>query len=421
VGVTTTRSDAGLEAGLPGPGDGAPEPIPPRRPLADRALAERVRAVPPSGIRRFFDILATMDDVISLGVGEPDFDTPPQIVEAGVRSLRSGRTHYTSNYGTIELRRALADHLQRRYGVGYDPARELLITVGASEAVDLALRATCDPGDEVVLHEPSYVSYVPAVVFAGGVVRHVATRLDDDFALDPAEVEKAITPRTKALFLGYPCNPTGAVLPDDVQDELARIAERHDLLVYSDEIYDRLAYGSYRHRAFSSLPGMHDRTILAGGFSKAYAMTGWRVGYLAAPAAILEGIVKVHQYGIMSASTTAQDAALVAITATEKDVERMVAEYDRRRRMFVDGLNKLGLRTFEPRGAFYAFPQISSTGLDSETFAQRLLVEERVAVVPGNAFGPSGEGHVRACYATSYEQLEEALDRIGRFVERHRA
>jgi aminotransferase len=392
-----------------------------RAPLADRALSQRVKAVPPSGIRRFFDILATMDDVISLGVGEPDFDTPPQIVEAGVRSLRSGRTHYTSNYGTIELRRALADHLQRRYGVGYDPARELLITVGASEAVDLALRATCDPGDEVILHEPSYVSYVPSIVFAGGSVRHVATRLEDDFALDPAEVEKQITPRTKALFLGYPCNPTGAVLPDDVQDELARIAERHDLLVYSDEIYDRLAYGSYRHRAFSSLPGMRDRTILAGGFSKAYAMTGWRVGYIAAPAAILEGILKVHQYGIMSAPTTAQDAALVALTAGEADVERMLAEYDRRRRMFVEGLNKLGLRTFEPRGAFYAFPQISSTGMDSETFAQNLLVEERVAVVPGNAFGPSGEGHVRACYATSYEQLEEALERIGRFAERHRA
>jgi aminotransferase len=392
-----------------------------RAPLADRALSQRVKAVPPSGIRRFFDILATMDDVISLGVGEPDFDTPPQIVEAGVRSLRSGRTHYTSNYGTIELRSALADHLKRRYGVGYDPARELLITVGASEAVDLALRATCDPGDEVILHEPSYVSYVPSIVFAGGSVRHVATRLEDDFALDPAEVEKQITPRTKALFLGYPCNPTGAVLPDDVQDELARIAERHDLLVYSDEIYDRLAYGSYRHRAFSSLPGMRDRTILAGGFSKAYAMTGWRVGYIAAPAAILEGILKVHQYGIMSAPTTAQDAALVALTAGEADVERMLAEYDRRRRMFVEGLNKLGLRTFEPRGAFYAFPQISSTGMDSETFAQNLLVEERVAVVPGNAFGPSGEGHVRACYATSYEQLEEALERIGRFAERHRA
>jgi len=384
-------------------------------------LAARVQAVPPSGIRRFFDILATMEDVISLGVGEPDFDTPAPIIEAGIASLRRGRTHYTSNYGTIELRRALADHLERRYGVRYDPAHEILITVGASEAVDLALRATCDPGDEVVLHEPSYVAYAPAVIFAGGVVRHVPTRLEDDFALDPAAVEAAITPKTKALFLGYPCNPTGAVLPDAIQDELARIAATHDLLVYSDEIYDRLAYGSYRHRAFSSLPGMRERTILMGGFSKAYAMTGWRVGYLCAPAPLLEGIVKVHQYGIMSAPTTAQDAALEALRSGEPEVERMLAEYDRRRRMFVDGLNALGLRTFEPRGAFYAFPEVASaTGLDSETFTERLLEEEHVAVVPGGAFGPSGEGHVRACYATSYERLEEALGRIGRFVERHR-
>jgi aminotransferase len=396
------------------------EPAPPmeRAPLIDRALSERVRSVPPSGIRRFFDILATMTDVISLGVGEPDFDTPRQIVEAGVESLREGRTHYTSNYGTVELRRALAAHLERRYGVAYDPARELLITVGASEAVDLALRATCDPGDEVILHEPSYVAYVPAIVFAGGRAVHVPTRFEDDFALDPAAVEAAITPRTKALFLGYPCNPTGAVLPPDIQDELAAIAERHDLLVYSDEIYDRLAYGTYHHRAFSSLPGMRDRTILMGGFSKAYAMTGWRVGWLAAPGPILEGIVKVHQYGIMSAPTTAQDAALVALTDGEPDVLRMLAEYDRRRRLVVDGFNAMGLDTFEPRGAFYAFPRITSTGLDSETFAQRLLEEERVAVIPGTAFGPSGEGHVRACYATSYEQLEEALRRIGRFVER---
>ena len=391
-----------------------------RPPLAERALAERVRAVPPSGIRKFFDILATMDDVISLGVGEPDFDTPERIVAAGVRSLHAGRTHYTSNYGTIDLRRALAAHLEARYGVAYDPSTELLITVGASEAVDLALRATCDPGDEVILHEPSYVSYVPAVIFAGGVVHHVATRLEDDFALDPAAVEAAITPRTKALFLGYPCNPTGAVLPDDVQDELARIADRHDLLVYSDEIYDRLAYGTYRHRAFSGLPGMRERTILIGGFSKAYAMTGWRGGYLAAPASILEGIVKVHQYGIMSAPTTAQDAALEAIVGGEADVERMRAEYDRRRRLLVDGLNGIGLRTFEPLGAFYAFPRIADTGLSDETFAERLLMEERVAVVPGSAFGPSGAGHVRMCYATSYEQLEEAIGRIGRFVTRLR-
>ncbi|HEX3264909.1 MAG TPA: aminotransferase class I/II-fold pyridoxal phosphate-dependent enzyme [Candidatus Limnocylindrales bacterium] len=393
----------------------------PRPPLAQRALADRVRQVPPSGIRKFFDILATMTDVISLGVGEPDFDTPRPIVEAGVESLREGRTHYTSNYGTIELRRALADHLDRRYGVRYDPAKELLITVGASEALDLALRATCDPGDEVILHEPSYVAYVPAIKFAGGEVIHVATRFEDDFALDPAAVEAAITPRTKALFLGYPCNPTGAVLPDAVQDELARIAERHDLLVYSDEIYDRLAYGTYRHRAFSSLPGMKDRTILMGGFSKAYAMTGWRIGWLAGPAEIIEGILKIHQYTIMTAPTVAQDAALVAITEGEPDVERMLAEYDRRRRLVVDRFNQMGLETFEPRGAFYAFPRITSTGLDADAFSRRLLEEEHVAVVPGSAFGPSGSEHVRACYATSYERLEEAMNRIERFVQRCRS
>ncbi len=393
---------------------------PARQPLAERALARRVHAVPPSGIRRFFDITATMDDVISLGVGEPDFDTPREIVEAGVESLREGRTHYTSNFGTIELRRALSTHLEGRYGVHYDPATEILVTVGASEAVDLALRATCDPGDEVILHEPSYVAYVPAIVFAGGTAVPVATRFEDDFALDPAAVEAAVTPRTKALFLGYPANPTGAVLDDPVQDELARIAERHDLLVYSDEIYDRLAYGTYRHRAFSSLPGMRERTILMGGFSKAYAMTGWRVGWMCAAAPILEGIVKVHQYGIMSAPTMAQDAALVALRDGEPAVQAMLAEYDRRRRLLVDGLNRIGLPTFEPRGAFYAFPKISSTGLGSDEFTERLLREERVAVVPGNAFGPSGEGHVRMCYATSHEQLEEALVRIARFVDRVR-
>ena len=392
-----------------------------RAPLAERALAQRVRAVPPSGIRRFFDILATMDDVISLGVGEPDFDTPRVIVEAGVESLREGRTHYTSNYGTLELRTALSAHLERLYGVRYAPENEILITVGASEAVDLALRATCDPGDEVILHEPSYVAYVPAIVFAGGTPVAVATRHEDDFALDPAAVRAAITPRTKALFLGYPANPTGAVLDDDVQDELARIAREHDLLVYSDEIYDRLAYGSYRHRAFSALPGMRERTILMGGFSKAYAMTGWRVGWMCAPHEILEGIVKVHQYGIMSAPTVAQDAALAAIEGGEPAVVAMVAEYDRRRRLLVDGLRACGLDTFEPRGAFYAFPRITSTGLTSEAFTERLLLEERVAVVPGSAFGPSGEGHVRMCYATSHEQLEEAVTRIGRFVDRVRA
>jgi aminotransferase len=416
----TTPADAPATTPADAPADALADAPADRPPLAERALAQRVRQVPPSGIRRFFDILATMDDVISLGVGEPDFDTPRVIVEAGVEALREGRTHYTSNYGTIELRRALSSHLERRYGVRYDPERELLMTVGASEALDLALRATCDPGDEVVLHEPSYVAYVPAIVFAGGVARHVPTRFEDDFALDPAAVEQAITPNTKALFLGYPCNPTGAVLPPNVQEDLAAIAERHDLLVYSDEIYDRLAYGTYTHRMFSALPGMRDRTIVMGGFSKAYAMTGWRIGWLAAPAAILEGIVKVHQYGIMSAPTIAQDAALIALQDGEADVERMVGEYDRRRRLLVDGLNALGLDTFEPRGAFYAFPRISSTGLTDDEFTERLLTEERVAVVPGSAFGPSGTGHVRMCYATAYDQLEEALRRIGRFVERVR-
>ncbi len=261
---------------------------------------------------------------------------------------------------------------------------------------------------------------MPAIVFSGGVVRHVATRFEDGFALDPAGVAAAITPRTKALFLGYPSNPTGAVLPAAVQDELARIAVDNDLLVYADEIYDRLAYGDYHHRAMSALPGMFERTILMGGFSKAYAMTGWRIGYACAPAHLMEGIVKVHQYAIMSAPTTAQDAAVVALETAEEDVEAMRAEYDRRRRFLVDGLNALGLDTFEPLGAFYAFPRITSTGLDDETFVERLLTEEHVAAVPGSAFGPSGAGHVRMCYATSHGQLQEALVRIGRFVERVR-
>ncbi len=300
--------------------------------------------VPRSGIRRFFDILATMTDVISLGVGEPDFDTPEQVIEAGRHSLASRRTHYASNYGTIELRRALAHHLERLYGVRYDPTEEILITIGASEALDVAVRATIDPGDEVILHEPSYVSYRPAVIFAGGVPVGVHTTIDEDFALDPAKVEAAITPRTKAILLNYPCNPTGAVLPHEVQDEIARIAVRHDLLVYSDEIYDRLVYGGYQMRTMAALPGMRRRTVLMGGFSKAYAMTGWRVGYICAPSEILEGILKVHQYVIMCAPTVSQDAALEALKTGEPDVARMVGDYDRRRRLLVDGFNAIGLR-----------------------------------------------------------------------------
>jgi len=379
-------------------------------------LSARVRAVPPSGIRRFFDVIATMPDVISLGVGEPDFTTPPQIVEEGVRSLRAGRTHYTSNYGTLELRRALAKNLERLYGVSYDPEAEILITVGASEALAAAMKAIVDPGDEVLLHEPSYVAYLPAIIFNGGVPVMLPTDPSDGWQLEAEQVEAAITPRTKVLFLGYPCNPTGAVLSPETLRAVADIARRHDLLVVSDEIYDRLVYGGHRHEAISSLEGMRDRTILLGGFSKAYAMTGWRVGYACAPRDLLEGILKVHQYEIMSAPTTAQDAALVALTGAEPDVVRMVSEYDRRRRMFVEGLNRIGLPTVEPKGAFYAFPRIAGTGLTSEQFSERLLHERQVAVIPGSAFGPSGEGHVRATLATSYEHLEEALVRIERFV-----
>jgi aminotransferase len=398
-------------SGAPGAAGAAGIPAPERERLSDR-----VRKVPPSGIRKFFDVIATMPDVISLGVGEPDFTTPAQIVEEGVRSLRAGRTHYTSNFGTLELRRALAEHLERRYGVSYDPGSEIVVTVGASEALAATMAAIVDPGDEVILHEPSYVAYLPAVLFNGGVPVLVPTRPADGWQLHADAVEAAITPRTKVLFMGYPCNPTGAVLSPETLRSLAEIARRHDLLVVSDEIYDRLVYGGHRHEPISGLPGMRDRTILLGGFSKAYAMTGWRVGYACAPKDLLEGIVKVHQYEIMSAPTTAQDAAVVALRDAEPDVVRMVGEYDRRRRMFVEGLNRIGLTTVEPRGAFYAFPSIAGTGLTSEQFSERLLFEQKVAVIPGSAFGPSGEGHVRATLATSYEDLEEALVRIERFL-----
>jgi aminotransferase len=380
-------------------------------------LSRRVREVPPSGIRRFFDVLNSMPDVISLGVGEPDFDTPAVVVEAGVAALRAGRTHYTSNYGTIELRRALATHLERRYGVAYDPENEIVITVGSSEGLAASLAAVVDPGDEVLVAEPTYVAYTPDIIFAGATPVFVPTRLEDGWQLDPDDVEAAITPRTRVLFLGFPNNPTGAVLDGDRLRALAAIAERHDLVVVSDEIYDRLVYGGHRHEAFSAMPGMRDRTILIGGFSKAYAMTGWRVGYVCAPADLLDGIIKVHQYLIMSAPTIAQDAALAALEQADADVDRMAAEYDRRRRMFVAGLRRIGLTIAEPRGAFYAFPSIAASGLSSDEFSERLLFEQRVAVIPGTAFGDSGEGHVRASLATAYEKLEEALVRIERFLD----
>ncbi len=381
-------------------------------------LSAKVRNVPPSGIRRFFDIIATMKDVISLGVGEPDFVTPPHIIQAGVQSLEQGRTAYTSNSGLLELRQHLAAHLRRLYGVEYDPETELLITVGVSEALAIALIATIDPGDEVVVPEPCFVSYRPGVIFAGGTPVTVPTFFEDDFQLTAGQLRRALSPRTKGLLLGYPNNPTGAVMTRACLGEIAALAEQHDLLVYSDEIYDRLVYG-LEHTCFASLPGMRERTILLGGFSKAYAMTGWRVGYVAAPAAIAREIRKVHQYAIMCAPTPSQWAALEALKSGEPDVQRMRAEYDRRRQVIVRGLNAIGLTCFEPRGAFYAFPSIAGTGMSSDEFSEKLLYEEKVAVVPGNAFGDCGMGFVRACYASSMENIEEALLRIGRFVEKY--
>jgi aminotransferase len=380
-------------------------------------VSEKVRSVPPSGIRKFFDIIATMDDVISLGIGEPDFTTPLHIRQAGIQSLEAGCTSYTSNAGLLELRQTLAEHLERLYGVQYDPESELMITVGVSEALADALIATIDPGDEVIVPEPCFVSYRPGVIFAGGTPVTVPTYAANDFQLTADEVRAAITPRTKAILLGYPNNPTGAVMTRERLLEIAALAQERDLLVFSDEIYDRLVYG-VEHTCFASLPGMQARTVLLGGFSKSYAMTGWRVGYVAAPQEIAQAIYKVHQYAIMCAPTPSQYAALEALRHGEPDVQAMHAEYDRRRRVLVDGLNDIGLTCFEPRGAFYAFPSIAVSGLPCEEFSERLLFEEKVAVVPGNAFGSCGSEHVRCCYATSLEQIEEALERMQRFARR---
>jgi len=381
-------------------------------------LSQRVRAVKPSGIRKFFDIAATMSDVISLGVGEPDFVTPDSIRQAAIQSIQQGDTHYTSNYGTLELRRAIADLLDRRYGVAYDPTTEVMVTVGVSEAIDCALRALLDPGDEVLVPDPGYVAYEADVVFAGGTVVAVPCSAADDFEVRATAVAAAITPRSKVLLLGNPNNPTGAVVARQELERIAQLAVEHDLIVLTDEVYSRLVYGD-RFTSIVELPAMHERTVLVDGFSKAYAMTGWRVGYLCAPSHILEGIVKIHQYAIMCAPTMSQAAALEALRHGEPEVEQMVASYDERRRSAVAGLNAVGLPTYEPKGAFYVFPQITRTGLSSEAFAEALLFEEKVAVVPGSAFGGAGEGFVRCTYATAKDQLEEAIRRIGRFVSRH--
>jgi aminotransferase len=395
-------------------------PRPVLRSKRDRGIiSRRVDSLSPSGIRKFFDILSAMEGAISLGVGEPDFTTPWNISEAGIYSLEKGYTMYTSNKGLLDLRQELARNLRSRYGVEYDPETEILITVGVSEGLDLAMRSIINPKDEVLSPDPSYVSYGPCTVLAEGVFVLVPTTVENDFKVKASDIEKRVTDRTKAILIGYPNNPTGAVMERHELVEVAEVARKHDLIVVSDEIYDRLVYG-IEHTCFASLPDMKERTILLGGFSKAYAMTGWRVGYAAARPEIIEAMTKVHQYTMLCAPIIAQMAATEALRAGEAAVQEMVADYDRRRRVMLKGLNDIGLACFEPRGAFYCFPSVKVTGLSSEEFAEKLLVEEKVAVVPGQAFGDSGEGYVRCCYATALSDIEEALRRMGRFVERHR-
>lgn len=382
-----------------------------------KPLSQAVVSVPASGIRRFFDLVAEMDDVISLGVGEPDFVTPWRVREAAIYSLEQGRTTYTSNFGLLELRQEIARMHSARSGAHYDPAHEILVTVGVSEALDTAFRALLDHGDEVIVPEPCYVSYIPCVAFAGGVPVSVPARAENGFRVDPDDVRAKVTPRTKAILLSYPSNPTGAVMDRAGLQALVDIAVEHDLYIVSDEIYDRLSYEA-PHISIASLPGARDRTILLNGFSKAYAMTGWRIGYACAPAHVIEVMMKIHQYTMLCAPITAQLGAIEALKNGEADVVTMVTDYDNRRRLFVAGLNEIGLDCPSPGGAFYAFPSIKRTGLSAEVFAERLLNEERVLVIPGDVFGPSGAGHIRCCYATATSKLVEALQRMARFLQR---
>jgi aminotransferase len=384
-----------------------------------RTISKRVNRLSPSGIRKFFDMLMSMEDVISLGVGEPDYATPWHISEAAVQSLEKGYTMYTSNSGMPELRQRLADHHKEKYDLEYDPAGEILITVGVSEALDLAMRAILNPGDEVIMPDPHYVAYDSCVIIAGGEPVMVPTSQEDNFEVDAADIETRITEKTRAILIGYPANPTGAVMSRDKLLAIADLAKRYDLIVISDEIYARLVYG-VAHTCFASLPGMKDNTILLGGFSKAYAMTGWRVGYAMAPKEIIAAMTKIHQYTIMSAPTMAQVAAIEALKSGEQSVQEMVEDYNRRRMIIVKGFNDIGLPCFEPKGAFYAFPSITCTGMTSEEFSEKLLMEEKIAAVPGSAFGECGEGYIRCCYATSLAEIEEALTRMGRFVKKYR-
>jgi aminotransferase len=391
-----------------------------RRKKKREYISQKARDISPSGIRKYFDLLSSIDGAISLGVGEPDFVTPWPMREAGIMAIEKGFTMYTSNRGIPELREAVSKYHHKFYKLNYDPKTEILITTGSSEALDLAFRAILDPGDEVIMSDPHYVAYPVCVSLTGGVPVPVPTYEKNNFELMPADIRKKLTPRTKAILMSFPSNPTGAVMPRKLLLEIAKIAVENDLLVVSDEIYARLTYDT-EHTCMASLPGMKDRTVLIGGFSKAFAMTGWRVGFSLANPDITEAMLKVHQYTMMCAPIMGQLAAVEALKDTNnQEVEDMLAEYDRRRRVIVKGFRDLGLSCFEPKGAFYAFPNITSTGMTSEEFAEGLLTEEKVAVVPGSVFGKCGQGYVRCCYATSMPDIEEALKRIKKFLARHR-
>jgi aminotransferase len=382
---------------------------------ANAHLNQVVKAMPPSGIRKFFDLVSEMEGAISLGVGEPDFVTPWHVREACIYSLESGNTHYTSNKGMPELRECICDQAKKEMKLDYDPAEEILITTGVSEAVDLAFRATLNAGDEAIVPEPCYVAYTPDIILAGGVPKTVPTGLSDEFRVQPEDIEKALTEKTRAVLLSYPNNPTGAIMTRADLEDLADVVVEHDLLVISDEVYAKLSY-SGSHCSFAQLEGMKERTLILNGLSKSHAMTGWRIGYALGDPALVGAMTKVHQYTMLCAPTMAQVAALEALEKGNEEMLHMKHEYDLRRRLFVSGLNRIGLTCFEPRGAFYAFPSVQGWGLSSEEFAERLLKEQKVAVVPGNVFGESGEGFLRCSYATSREELIEALDRMETFI-----
>lgn len=386
----------------------------------ENMLTEKVKTIPPSGIRKFFDVAATMKDAISLGVGEPDFCTPWSIREAGIYSLEKGETHYTANAGLMELREEICNYFERKYNVLYNPKNEVLVTVGGSEAIDLMIRCLVGLGDEVLIPEPSFVCYKPCTVLAGGVPVPIETKEENDFKLTPEQLKEKITPRTKLLILPYPNNPTGAVMTRSELEAIAEVLKGTDIMVLSDEIYSELCYVEEGHTTFSAIKDMKERTVVVNGFSKAFAMTGWRLGYALGPASIIKAMTRVHQYGIMSSPTTSQFAAIEAMKNCDRDVDEMRREYNNRRRYILEGFRQMGLSCFEPLGAFYVFPCIKSLGMTSEEFCQKLLDEEKVAVVPGNAFGASGEGFIRCSYAYSIKNIEEALARISRFVERHK-